>query len=376
MARRVVIPFRGDTLGGSHMSCLALIESLDRARYEPLIVLHTEDGPLAAEIRRRGLEYTLLPVADIPLTKREMLRGFVRYAAACGKIVKFLRAQNIALVQTNDKAMRILWSVPCRLAGAKFVHFQRSPLLQMDWEQRITFRLCDYAIGISRYVTDTLPPFVRRKIFIDAPYDTDAPAPDREACAAALREKTGTKSDAPIVGYVANLQPRKRPLFFADIAALVLKQRPDAVFAMIGRAYGDMEARLAERAKEPGLEGRLHYLGFSDDAPKFMAGCDVLVAPAVNEASGRALVEAMLAGTPVIAANSGGHGEYIEDRRSGFLVAPEDAQGFGDLVLFLLGSPGEGRHVANTARAMALERFGHARHAAAVMAVYDEVCRR
>ena len=41
---RVCFPFVGDSLGGSHMSTLLLIEGLAQSRYEPVLVVH-EEGP-------------------------------------------------------------------------------------------------------------------------------------------------------------------------------------------------------------------------------------------------------------------------------------------------------------------------------------------
>ena len=51
---RVCFPFVGDSLGGSHMSTLLLIEGLARSRYEPVLVVH-EEGPLTAHLKARDI---------------------------------------------------------------------------------------------------------------------------------------------------------------------------------------------------------------------------------------------------------------------------------------------------------------------------------
>ena len=58
---RVCFPFVGDSLGGSHMSTLLLIEGLARSRYEPVLVVH-EEGPLTAHLEARDIPFELLPL--------------------------------------------------------------------------------------------------------------------------------------------------------------------------------------------------------------------------------------------------------------------------------------------------------------------------
>ena len=102
-----------------------------------------------------------------------------------------------------------------------------------------------------------------------------------------------------------------------------------------------------------------------------MAACDVLLVPAVEEPFGRTLIEAMLLGTVVVAAASGGNLEAIRDGVTGHLVAVDDAGAFAERTLGLLADPARLDAMADAARRDALDRFGLRRHAAAIMSVYD-----
>ncbi|MCD8497628.1 MAG: glycosyltransferase family 4 protein [Alphaproteobacteria bacterium] len=132
------------------------------------------------------------------------------------------------------------------------------------------------------------------------------------------------------------MQKRKRPELFLEIARLLKNHAPDQFkFIMAGAFYDDYEARLKTLAQHYNLENDLTFTGFVNDPQKILAGFDILIAPAENEAFGRVLVEAMALGVPVIASKSGGHVEIIEDGKTGFLCTPDEAQSFADKVITL-----------------------------------------
>jgi len=73
------------------------------------------------------------------------------------------------------------------------------------------------------------------------------------------------------------------------------------------------------------LQGRVHFLGFQSKVTPFLQAMDVVVHCSVAaEPFGRVIVEAMMAGTPVVATRGGGVDEIITDGVDGFLVPPAD----------------------------------------------------
>ena len=112
-------------------------------------------------------------------------------------------------------------------------------------------------------------------------------------------------------------------------------------------------------------------MGFRYPPERWLAACEVLLVPAVDEPFGRTLVEAMLLGTVVVAAASGGNPEAIRDGVTGCLVPPDDAAAFAERTLGLLAAPALATSLADAARRDALGRFGLRQHAEAIMRVYD-----
>ncbi|CAO4163490.1 glycosyltransferase [Methylorubrum populi] len=147
-------------------------------------------------------------------------------------------------------------------------------------------------------------------------------APDPRP-APSLRRSLGLP-EGPVAGVFSRIAPWKgQHVFLQALAAL-----PGARGVVVGAplfgedAYAD---RLRSLAAELGIADRLSFLGHRDDVPRLMQAVDVVVHPSVHpEPFGRTLVEAMLAGTPVIATETGAAGEILDGGRLGTLVAPGD----------------------------------------------------
>ncbi len=103
----------------------------------------------------------------------------------------------------------------------------------------------------------------------------------------------------------------------AALAALpeALKRRTRLV------AIGADDARpFQERARALGVGERVHLPGGRDDVPRFLLGADLLLHPARHENTGTVLLEALVAGLPVLASAACGYAHYITDADAGLIV--------------------------------------------------------
>jgi glycosyltransferase involved in cell wall biosynthesis len=97
-------------------------------------------------------------------------------------------------------------------------------------------------------------------------------------------------------------------------------------------------AELHDLAKELGIADRVTFTGFVDDVESLLAGVDVLVhASVIPEPFGRVIVEAMVAGIPVIASDAGGPAEIITDGVDGLLFPSGDVAAMAAAVRGLAG---------------------------------------
>ena len=109
---------------------------------------------------------------------------------------------------------------------------------------------------------------------------------------------------------------------------------------------GEREADL--RAQAAGLR-RVKFLGWIDDLPTRWAGVTLAVLASVEEGLGSVLIEAQLAGVPVVATTAGGIPDVVAHGFSGLLVPPGNPVALADALERLLRHPAERARLANGA---------------------------
>jgi UDP-glucose:(heptosyl)LPS alpha-1,3-glucosyltransferase len=87
-------------------------------------------------------------------------------------------------------------------------------------------------------------------------------------------------------------------------------------------AIGQDDQRPFERQiRVLGLEKQVSILKGRDDIPRFLLGADLLIHPAYSETAGMVLLEAVVAGLPVLTTAACGYAHYIEDADAGRVVS-------------------------------------------------------
>ena len=139
------------------------------------------------------------------------------------------------------------------------------------------------------------------------------------------RASLGLDPNRIYVAAVGRLVRRKN--LSALIAALERLGRDEVDLLVIGD--GPEKLRLKAQAEAAGLRGRVQFRGFVNEETKFrlLNAADMFALPSLHEAFGLVYLEAMHCGLPVIAAKPGGQEDYLDDGRTGFLVAPDDVDG-------------------------------------------------
>ena len=148
------------------------------------------------------------------------------------------------------------------------------------------------------------------------------------------RQEFGIPENHKIIGSVARLDPIKGNDYVLEAFISLAKKYDDVSLLFIGD--GEQRRELEDRVKAEGLTSRVIFAGFREDIPSLLKYLDVFVLASLNEGMGRVILEAMAAGTPVIATRVGGIPELVEDRQTGVLVDAKNSDALEVAISLLL----------------------------------------
>jgi glycosyltransferase involved in cell wall biosynthesis len=154
--------------------------------------------------------------------------------------------------------------------------------------------------------------------------------------------------EAPLILALGRLAAEKGLEMFSELLPAIPGAR--LVFVGDGPHRPVLEARFA------GMP--VHFTGFlsGGELASAVASSDVLVFPSQTDTLGLVLLEAMAAGTPVVAAASGGVTDVVDDGRNGFLFPPGNAGAAVDAVRIVLENPAR-RELLRLAGRLQAERW-------------------
>ncbi|MFC6589784.1 glycosyltransferase [Sulfitobacter pacificus] len=144
---------------------------------------------------------------------------------------------------------------------------------------------------------------------------------DDEAWWADVEERSAG-TDRTVLG-VFRFDPNKRPLYWVDVAHEVIKQRPDTRFVIVGSGIQFVETQ--EKIVELGLQDRVFLAGVRENVGFFYHKADLVMHLAKMEGLPNVLIEAQLAGLPVLATPAGGTDEVVMNGQTGKILSRADA---------------------------------------------------
>jgi glycosyltransferase involved in cell wall biosynthesis len=183
--------------------------------------------------------------------------------------------------------------------------------------------------------------------------------------AASERSRTSARGT---IGSIGRLDSQKG----FDVLVAALAELPaDTTCLVIGE--GRERARLTALASERGVADRFVLQGWLDDPRARLEELDVFVLPSRYEGFPLVIIEAMLAGVPVVATDVGSIRESIEDGVTGLLVPAEDPAALANAIRRLLENEQLRTQVSSAARDSAQRNFTATTMAEQYLAVYRRV---
>lgn len=172
----------------------------------------------------------------------------------------------------------------------------------------------------------------------------------------AVRREFGVSDDEPMLIMVGRVTSWKGHAVLVDALAR-LADRPWRL-VLVGSGNDGVIADLKARIEGHGLAARVVLAGSRRDVPVLLAAADLAFSASTRpEAFGRAAIEAEAMETPVIATDHGGSRETVLPGRTGWLVAPGDAEAMAAATREALADPDRLREMGRAGRAFVLETY-------------------
>lgn len=143
-----------------------------------------------------------------------------------------------------------------------------------------------------------------------------------------LRNSLGLKKDDIVLIAMGDLIRRKN--YKASIKAIARANNKKLHFLICGK--GPELDSLKSLAKRLGIEEQIHFLGFRTDIKELLSIADIFLFTTYQEGLPRSMMEAMAAGLPCVASKIRGNVDLIEDGKGGFLLDPNDVEGFAEAI--------------------------------------------
>jgi len=193
-----------------------------------------------------------------------------------------------------------------------------------------------------------------------------------EAASATLRGELG--ENKIIIGTVARLAPEKGIQYLLRAAAVILKQHPDVVFALVGD--GPDHKQLEAQAQILGIHEQVVFTGVRRDMAGVYASLDVLVQPSLKEGLPMTILEALASKRAVVATSVGAVPRVILHEKTGLLVAPADSDALATAILRLLNDQMLRQKLAQGGHELVRDSFSAEAMAHAYLQLYQSVSRR
>ncbi len=303
---------------------LSLIHKLDSTRFEfHVLGLKASGGPLESAFEESGAHVVRLGMRD------RLGIGLVK------PLSRYIHDHHIQIVHTHVLRPDVLGGIAARLAHCPIIistkHNPSYTRQQPNWLLRNavywpTMYLPTHIVTVTElirqqainhlHIHPNRVSTIHNGIEIERFYRPDARKP--------LRDSLGFAPDELVMTFTGRLVGGKGLRTLLPAAQQVMSQYHHVRLMIAGD--GPLEAELKRMAQDLGIAGRTVFTGFRTDIPQLLAASDLFVLPSGIEGLPLALLEAMAARKPSVAAISGGTPEVITDGETGLLVPAGDVQ--------------------------------------------------
>ncbi|WP_163381068.1 glycosyltransferase [Cyclobacterium sp. SYSU L10401] len=143
-----------------------------------------------------------------------------------------------------------------------------------------------------------------------------------------IRENLGLPKDKYVIGHIGRLDAAKNHTFILKTFKKLNDELSDVHLVLCGRNTNQLQSQI----EGLGIASHTTLLGYRRDVPRVLKSFDMFFFPSITEGQPNALIEAMLAGLPIIASNIASIKECVPNLSWHWLSDPYDVEKFVKLI--------------------------------------------
>lgn len=342
-------------ISGGEQSLLNLWSNLNRTKFRPFLII-----PQKGELERRAIQIGVQ--VNYRSVCKFRLKNSVKILKTILFLIKYCCNNNIKIIHSYSPRNNILSAIIGKFLKIPVIWHERNLIYGSEKDISKIFQflpdciICNSAAVAQRFQRKSGLPLKIKIIKNGVDTANFRPQFMDRACPQGFQLKAER-----IVGLVSNLNKRKMPEYFIAACPHILKEYPDTKFLIVGGEFSKNDNgridELKSNAKALGIDGNIFFTGFRNDVANIIQSFDVGVAVTEKEACSRAILEMMACGKPVVAFDTGGNSELIEDSFSGKLVKFGDIRGLARNICDLLKNDEKRKVMGEYARNLVRTKF-------------------
>jgi glycosyltransferase involved in cell wall biosynthesis len=387
-------------VGGSVISLYELIRGLDYSRFEP-IVLFFSPNPYRERFQKLGIQVETFSeqMPRMVQTKRDIAGTLNRYSSHAAHSYRLLKdlyrlAQRDYPIAKRTARYIDEWGIDlvhhnnclptdrATILGASIARVPQTVHVRTLGAFGMVERYLARSVDAFIYISQAVEGLYRR---LGIPVEkghiiyNGFTLPQANADTTHLRTEFGLSQDDRVIVNVGRIEWWKGQDYFIQTMAEIVKVQPNTKALLVGGVDStlrnlEFQSKIQRMVLEMGLSNHVIFTGFRSDIPQIMAMSDLIVHSASEpEPFGRVIVEAMLAGRPVVATAAGGVLDIIEDKATGLTVPPKDVAAMTGAIQYLLQHPADAAAMGQRAQQEAGKRFSVEQHARSVQCLYQQI---
>ena len=314
--------------------------------YETALRLHSPELPVFTAVWPNS-----------PLEKKLVAQGLPTIAFApdhkylsfstMGGLRAFIRREKITTVIVQQ--LRDLWYLVPALIGRRAVRVLGIAHMWIDvrkkdvvhrWLYRRLFQLVALTESHKQNLLSHLPLRSEQMRILPNTVDSQRFHPQRRS--QAVRLQLAPAGEPFLIGVVSRLDPKKG---LCEVVAAASRLRawniPFRIVIVGNETIGEesFKGQLQKEIDQQHLQKQVELIGHRPDIEAVMASFDVLLMPSPTETFGRVLIEAMASEVAVVACAGGGVKDVVENRATGLLTPPGDAQAMAEALRLYAEDP-------------------------------------